>query len=628
MDDARWHALRALRDDEASGVPLLLARARGVRDGGFPLFSRGVVPIGVPGAWRRDPILGRAAPQRFYADVPYLDPEEVGDSKFVWEPSRFAAGVWLGVAHALEADPAYWKRFVGLVTSWIDENPYPLGVHYCSALEVGLRAYAWVWSLALFRKELAEEPALLRSLLDGVWNACHHVEANLSRYFSPNTHLTGEALALFACGAALPEFVEAARWRRIGSEVLSTEASRQVHADGTHRELSSGYHLYSCDFYLHAALIAHETGLPIDPEVPRAARHLCLRLADLVPADGVLPQWNDCDGGKLLSLGEAALDARPTLSAARAAFAEDAQGGAFDLAAGAGAGEHPPGSTPCGYALLMKPATPVVIGASNGPRVPVVGAQPDRGALPDSGIATYRNAAGDYLVFRASPFGYLDCPHSHDAALSLILYLAGRPLIVDNGTGSYTQDRALRDRFRGAAGKSVLTFDGMGPSLPGDTFGWRTTTDAHLEAAECDGRGGFRCAGSYDTTRGAAPGERLHVEREVALIAESHCLEITDRWRGNAGARVETRFTIAPQIEIDVRADRMTIPGLGDVSVSCESPGGEPDPERRVERVLYSADYGSIGETNALIFELGRAASGSCLTRFALPTPAAAERLE
>ena len=81
-------------------------------------------------------------------------------------------------------------------------------------------------------------------------------------------------------------------------------------------------------------------------------------------------------------------------------------------------------------------------------------------------------------MFRASPFGYLDCPHSHDAALSLILYLAGRPLIVDSGTGSYTQDRELRDAFRGATGKSVLTFDGAGPSRPADCFGWTTTTDA------------------------------------------------------------------------------------------------------------------------------------------------------
>ncbi len=31
-----------------------------------------------------------------------------------------------------------------------------------------------------------------------------HIEQNLSHYFSPNTHLLGEALALYVAGRALP----------------------------------------------------------------------------------------------------------------------------------------------------------------------------------------------------------------------------------------------------------------------------------------------------------------------------------------------------------------------------------------------------------------------------------------
>ena len=35
-----------------------------------------------------------------------------------------------------------------------------------------------------------------------------HVAANLSYFFSPNTHLTGEALALYVVGTALPELAQ------------------------------------------------------------------------------------------------------------------------------------------------------------------------------------------------------------------------------------------------------------------------------------------------------------------------------------------------------------------------------------------------------------------------------------
>ena len=36
-----------------------------------------------------------------------------------------------------------------------------------------------------------------------------HLETYLSTYFSPNTHLTGEALGLFYLGTLLPEFKDA-----------------------------------------------------------------------------------------------------------------------------------------------------------------------------------------------------------------------------------------------------------------------------------------------------------------------------------------------------------------------------------------------------------------------------------
>ena len=59
------------------------------------------------------------------------------------------------------------------------------------------------------------------------------------------------------------------------------------------------------------------------------------------------PQWNDCDGGKLLAFGEAALDARPTLSAAVAAFGEAFGDGVAARRGSAGSDtRHPPSTEP------------------------------------------------------------------------------------------------------------------------------------------------------------------------------------------------------------------------------------------------------------------------------------------
>jgi len=47
-------------------------------------------------------------------------------------------------------------------------------------------------------------------------------------YFSPNTHLLGEAVALHALGVLFPDFSHAARWAEHGGRIVE---------QGTHAEL-------------------------------------------------------------------------------------------------------------------------------------------------------------------------------------------------------------------------------------------------------------------------------------------------------------------------------------------------------------------------------------------------------
>ena len=104
-----------------------------------------------------------------------------------------------------------------------------------------------------------EEPWIV-DLLVALDRQLTQVEQNLSRYFSPNTHLTGEALALYVAGWALPELAASSRRVNVGRDVLIQEASRQIRSDGGHAEQSPHYHRYSTDFYLLAARVARRAG--------------------------------------------------------------------------------------------------------------------------------------------------------------------------------------------------------------------------------------------------------------------------------------------------------------------------------------------------------------------------------
>ncbi len=57
-------------------------------------------------------------------------------------------------------------------------------------------------------------------VLAAIWLHAAHVKRYLSYYFSPNTHLTGEALGLFYAGVLFREFADAARWRELGARIL------------------------------------------------------------------------------------------------------------------------------------------------------------------------------------------------------------------------------------------------------------------------------------------------------------------------------------------------------------------------------------------------------------------------
>src|SRR6185503_16389899 len=106
---------------------------------------------------------------------------------------------------------------------WLAANPAGWGINWASSLEVALRLMAWCWALVLFRHSPALTPELFARMRASIEDHARHVERYLSRYFSPNTHLTGEALGLFHAGAVFPELRLARRWRARGARILDEE---------------------------------------------------------------------------------------------------------------------------------------------------------------------------------------------------------------------------------------------------------------------------------------------------------------------------------------------------------------------------------------------------------------------
>ncbi|HTC23945.1 MAG TPA: heparinase II/III family protein, partial [Gemmatimonadales bacterium] len=202
----------------------------------FDLLGYRQLSFGDPIDWHLDPVAWRRTPLLHWTRLDPLDAATVGDSKVVWELNRHQWLVRLGQAYRLTGDERYADAFAGTIRDWQQANPPGMGINWTSSLEAAFRLISWCWSLSLFRESAALSPRLRADLVEGIAAHAARIERYLSHYFSPNTHLTGEALGLFYVGVLFPPLPAAPRWRQVAADILIRESARQILADGVYME--------------------------------------------------------------------------------------------------------------------------------------------------------------------------------------------------------------------------------------------------------------------------------------------------------------------------------------------------------------------------------------------------------
>jgi hypothetical protein len=479
---SRWPLPAARRRSFVEEVLQVFPRAAGdarrhadpLLDGRHDLLGYRGVEVGHPPRWHDDPVNGRRATAGYWSAVPFLDPS-VGDHKVIWETNRHQYFCLLGRAYWLTGDRRYREAFVLHIEDWMRANPPLAGINWASMLELAFRTISWAWAAELFggRADADEQPWLV-DLLIGIDRQLAHVAQNLSRYFSPNTHLTGEALALYAVSHAFPELRRSGRRAAQARDVLLREAANQINADGGHAEQSTHYHHYSTSFYLLALMVARAAGDGSARALEEAARRQAVFLRTIADDRGRLPLIGDDDGGQTFRFGpREPSDASATLAVAASLLGDPA------LAVGS-----PPEDA--FWILGRRPEPPAARPARWPSRV-----------FPDTGYVVSRSSDGGHLVFDAGPHGYLNGGHAHCDALSVVLSAGGNPVLVDPGTATYTMDRELRDRFRSARMHNTVLIGDRDHARPRGPFHWHTRAHARLLAARTGDRLDF-AAGTHD----------------------------------------------------------------------------------------------------------------------------------
>jgi hypothetical protein len=453
--------LTLLRQRLPGRAEQIIQEAEEIRHHRFRLLGYPAVDYGHSIDWHLDSIHGKRAPKRPFYRLHYLDFAECGDVKITWELNRHQQFVTLAKAYRLTNNRRYVDELFRQKRHWQSENPYPIGINWASSLEVAFRTLSWIWALALLSGS-PNVPDVRREWLPSLALHGRHIERYLSTYFSPNTHLLGEAVALFFLGVLFPEMVAAERWKRLGWGILLQQSQRQVRSDGFHFEQSTYYHVYALDFFLHAAVLASVNSIP----VPQDFRDTIRKMLDalfLLSRLGPPPQLGDDDGGRLF-------DPRRNHS------------------------EHMLDPLSTGAILFKRGDFKHLVPDLAEETLWLLGEEGVRqwDALTETEISNQSAAlldAGYYLlatpttqlIADAGPLGVCSGGHGHADALNICLHAHGRPLLIDPGTSEYVGAGADRPLFRGTGMHNTLQIDGTGQAEMASVFSWVRFPQARVE---------------------------------------------------------------------------------------------------------------------------------------------------
>ncbi len=461
--NSKQETIKSFRENfDKDSADFFVKKANKIVDGRFDLLGFLNLDFGTPVDWHYEPLADKQSPIKHWKQFNELDSRETGDKKIIWELNRHQHFFTLGVAYWLTNDERYANTFVEHLVGWMKQNPPGMGVNWVSSLEVSFRTISWIWAFHFFKDSKSFTDKIFLEAIKYLFVHGRHLEKYLSTYYSPNTHLTGEAIGLYYLGTQCTFLERSKIWRELGEDILISEFDRQVYSDGVYFEQSTWYQRYTADFYLHYAILqALNTG-NLDSvrtqELLEKMQSLLDFMMFVTRPDGTTPHIGDDDGGRSLPLtSDRPTNFRGTLSVGAAIFERG------------------------DYKLVSKQASQELLWLLGNEGIEsfrsLRPAKPKRKstAFPEGGYYVMRDGwsgSDNYMVIDAGDVGALKGGHGHADTLAFELAVGGRTVLVDSGTYTYHKSKELRDFFRSSAAHNTLTIDEQSSSKFGGKFDW------------------------------------------------------------------------------------------------------------------------------------------------------------
>jgi hypothetical protein len=153
------------------------------------------------------------------------------------------------------------------------------------------------------------------------------------------------------------------------------------------------------------------------------------------------------------------------------------------------------------------------------------------------------------LLVDCGPLGYLSlAAHGHADALSFVLNVGDREILVDPGTYAYHTEPEWRRYFRSTAAHNTVCIDGEDQSVQAGNFMW--THHAHAACLKIEMSPRLqRFIGEHDGYR-RLPDPVVH-RREISFRPDQQCFDVIDTLRCRHTHTATRHWHFAPDCQVD-----------------------------------------------------------------------------
>ncbi|WP_354622651.1 alginate lyase family protein [Psychromonas sp. MME2] len=494
--------------------PALINKADKVLQHKLSYFDLQDHDLETPINWHKDHATGMQTSLAPIMSVNYRDISKNGDCKLVWEPNRHHQLVVLARAYQVSKELKYAQGIVSQITCWLDANPYGYGMNWRNPLELGIRMINWVWAIDLMLDSGLFTGEFKRRVLQSVYLHCRDVSGKFSQGSSANNHLVGEAAGVYIAASYFSMFKEAKHWREKSKAVLEREIQAQTFIDGCSKEHGFSYQFFVFQFYLFSSQMGEWQEVRFSDDYMHTLNKLAEFIALVAQGGDNYPMVGDQDDGYVLDLGDHVHNINALCDLAGHLYGNEIFAINY---------EQPSESAFWLFHQRKQRKLQPLAHATT----PLLSRQ-----FIESGYFLLQAGCLDNhdqvsVLFDCAELGYTSiAAHGHADALSLVMRINGKDLLVDSGTYDYYSFPKWRDQFRKTQAHNTLEVDGLDQSVMTGPFMWEQHAHAQCLLWEPTENGGVVSGQHNGYQRLSYP---LMHQRTVELNSQKKQLHIYDK---------------------------------------------------------------------------------------------------